>query len=322
MSNTLQTKPTIYVLVGPTAVGKTDLSIQLAKKMGAEIISADSMQIYRELTIGSAKPTVEEMQGVPHHMLGILPVSEVGFSAARFQEMAMACISDILSRGKQPFLVGGTGLYVHGLTHPLGFTQVPGNPEVRARLQGEEAAAPGALYKRLQQVDIQSAGKLHPNDIRRIVRALEVYEVSGRTISSFGADFTNAQQAETTYSPVIAGLSMERSKLYERINLRVDSMLQNGLLEETTALLQYDRALPALQGLGYKQLLRYLDGEVDYAAAIEDIKRETRRFAKRQWTWFKRDPRIRWFDCTDAAPQSLSEDILAYFKAPHGAGKE
>lgn len=310
------------MLVGPTAVGKTALSIQLAKHMGAEIISADSMQIYKELSKGSAKPTSVEMQGVPHHMLDIVPVADGGFSAARFQELAMDCIANIISRGKTPLIVGGTGLYIHGLTFPLGFTQVPGNPDVRARLQAEEAMSPGALYRRLRAVDLQSAERLHPNDIKRVVRALEVYEVSGRTISSFGMDFANTQQAETAYAPVIAGLCMDRELLYKRINLRVDNMLADGLMEETKALLPYSRTLPALQGLGYKQLLRYLDGAVDYDTAVEEIKRETRRFAKRQGTWFKRDTRIRWFDCTHAAPEALLEGILAYFSGPGGEEKE
>lgn len=310
------------MLVGPTAVGKTAVSIQLAKRMGAEILSADSMQIYRELNIGSAKPTLVEMQGVPHHMLGITPVTDPGFSAARFQRMAMDCIGDILSRGKTPLITGGTGLYVHALTHPLAFTQVPGNPDVRARLLADEASSPGALYRRLQEADPVSAGKLHPNDSKRVVRALEVYEVSGRPLSAFGTDFHNTQQAQTKYLPVIAGLYMEREKLYERINFRVDQMLEAGLLAEVKGLLPYDRALPALQGLGYKQLLRYFDGEMEYEACIETIKQETRRFAKRQGTWFKRDARIEWFDCTNTAPDALLESILAYFEAPDGAEEE
>lgn len=310
------TKPRIYVLVGPTAVGKTAVSIQLAHNMGAEIISADSMQVYRGLDIGSAKPSIVERDGIPHHVLDVVEIDNADFSAARFQSLAAEAIADIQARGHPALVVGGTGLYIHALTHPLQFTQVSKDETVRAALQLQEQNDPGSVYRQLQQIDPLSAARLHPNDLKRVTRAVEVYLVSGRTITSFGADFANALHTESPYDAIIAGLTMERASLYARIDRRVDTMLRDGLLDEVQRLHEkgYDRTLPALQGLGYKQLLRYCNGEIQYEKAIEDIKRETRRFAKRQWTWFKRDSRIRWFDTTgNANIAELTQRIQRYY---------
>ncbi len=309
-------KPRILVLVGPTASGKTAVSIEVAKKLNAEIISADSIQVYRGLDIGSAKPTIEERQGIRHHLLDAVDITEAGFSVAEYQRRASHCIEDITARCKLPLVVGGTGLYINALTYPLRFTNVAGDETVRAKLLAQEKEQPGSLHLKLREIDPLSAIRLHQNDIKRVVRALEVFEVSGRTLSSYGSDFVNSAQAEAPYHASIAGLTMERDALYARIEQRVDAMMRMGLLEETKKIYEsgYNSTLPALQGLGYKQLLRYLDGQITLDEAVDDIKRETRRFAKRQITWFKRDQRIRWFDVFAFSDiMALSDAVASYF---------
>lgn len=315
------TKPRIYVLLGPTAVGKTAVSILLAQKMDAEIISADSMQVYRGLDIGTAKPTESERCGVPHHLLDIVDIDDASFSAARFQSLAAEAITSIHARGHAALIVGGTGLYIHSLTYPLQFTQVPRDEEVRGALQQQEQLEPGSVYQKLKQVDPLSAARLHPNDFKRVARAVEVFEVSGRTMTSFGVDFTNEQRIELPYHAILAGLTMERAALYARIEQRVDQMLLDGFMEEVHMLQEkgYDRKLPALQGLGYKQLMRVADGEAEYYTSVEDVKRETRRFAKRQWTWFRRDSRICWFDAECESAEKLAQRIQLYYNQ---AGRE
>lgn len=307
-------KTRIGVIVGPTACGKTASSIAVAKKMDAEIISADSIQVYRGLDIGSAKPTREEMQGIAHHMIDVVDASDAAFSVGKYLEGASACIDDIAARGKFPLVVGGTGLYIHALTSRLNFTQVSADEELRAALNQKEREDPGSLYRELQVVDPESADRLHPNDIKRIVRALEVYRISGRTITSFGNDFVSQQQQEGPYDAVMIGLTMDRQLLYQRIEQRVDLMMQAGLLEETERLYRagYDPAVPALQGLGYKQLLKYLQGEYTLDEAVQAIKTETRHFAKRQFTWFKRDQRIQWLDVTEFEDlNALCDEMIA-----------
>ncbi|HWR22482.1 MAG TPA: tRNA (adenosine(37)-N6)-dimethylallyltransferase MiaA [Feifaniaceae bacterium] len=314
-------KPHILILLGPTASGKTAASVLLAKKLNAEIISADSIQVYKGLDIGSAKPTMEERQGIEHHLIDVADVDDTSFSVAEYKRQAEFAIADIRSRGKTPLVVGGTGLYVNALTYPLQFTNVPGDPLVRERLQLEEREHPGSLYRRLQLEDPASAARLHPNDRKRVVRALEVLEVSGRPLSSFGADFENKARQEIDYHVAQIGLTMERVLLYQRIEQRVDDMMRSGLLEETKKLHEagYAHTLPALQGLGYKQLLRHLRGETALEEAVEEIKRETRRFAKRQVTWFKRDQRIRWLDVTQYRDlDTLTDEMAAIYMGDEG----
>ncbi len=316
-------KPHILILLGPTASGKTAASVLLAKRLNAEIISADSIQVYRGLDIGSAKPTMEERQGIVHYLLDMVDVDDITFSVAEYKRQAELAIDDICSRGKVPLVVGGTGLYVNALTYPLQFTNVPGDPLVRERLQVEEQEHPGSLYLRLQQEDPASAARLHPNDKKRVVRALEVLEVSGQPLSSFGADFENKAQQEINYCVTQVGLTMDRALLYQRIEQRVDDMMRSGLLEETKKFDEtgYVHTLPALQGLGYKQLLRHLRGETTLAEAVEEIKCETRRFAKRQITWFKRDQRIHWLDVTQYGNlDTLTDEMAAiYLRDEEGA---
>lgn len=286
----------IVILCGPTATGKTALSIALAQMLQGEIVSADSIQVYRGLDIGSAKPTLLERNGIPHHLIDVADVTDAAYSVARYRRSADIAIEDICARGKLPIIAGGTGLYINALSYPLRFTEVAADPAVRARLVEEEERSPGSLHARLKEVDARRAAQLHPNDKKRIIRALEIYELSGKQPTCFGDDFANVQGAAAPYEALLFGLTMDREALYERINKRVDDMMRQGLLEETKQFVHLPPGLPALQGLGYKQLLQHLRGELSLEEAVALIKQETRRFAKRQWTWFKRDTRIRWYD--------------------------
>lgn len=314
MSNINKTK--LGLIVGPTASGKTAVSIALAQKLNAEIISADSIQVYRGMDIGSAKPTMEERQGIPHHLMDAVDIDSPKFSVAEYRRMAGKAIADIASRGKYPLVVGGTGLYVNSLIYPLNFTTVPSDEALRAELTALEQAQKGAAYALLQAEDPKAAQRLHPNDVKRVIRALEVVRLTGKPIDDHGGDFANQAQAEIPYEPTIIGLTMPREMLYERINLRVDIMLQHGLPDEAKAIYDagYDPSLPALQGLGYKQLFKHFAGEYTFDQAIEAIKLETRHFAKRQLTWFRRDKRIIWFDISEYPDkESLNQAIYNTF---------
>lgn len=314
----MNSKKPLFFIIGPTASGKTSVSIELAKRMNAEIVSADSIQVYKGLDIGSAKPTEEERKGIVHHLMGIAEPDEPKFSVARFHELAEACIADIHRREKQALVVGGTGLYVNSLTYPLDFTGAAANDAIREKYAVLEEQSPGAAHALLQKVDPASAQRLHPNDKKRVIRALEVFELTGKPISENGPGFTTLDEDKLPYRPCIAGLTMPRELLYHRIELRVDMMIAQGLVEEVEKLVSkgYTVDLPSMQGLGYKELIPVVKGEKRLSDAVEDIKRETRRFAKRQITWFKRDQRIRWFDITHYAdPTLLADDIELYFRS-------
>lgn len=302
----------IGLIVGPTASGKTAASIALAKKLDAEIVSADSIQVYRGMDIGSAKPTMEERQGIPHHLMDAVDIDSPRFSVAEYRRMAGEAIEDIINRGKYPLIVGGTGLYVNSLIYPLNFTTVASDEKLRAKLAALEQAQKGAVYALLKKEDPKAAERLHPNDTKRIIRALEVVRLTGKPIDDHGGDFANSANAEIPYQPTIIGLTMPREALYERINLRVDIMLEQGLLDEAKAIYDagYDASLPALQGLGYKQLFKYFGGEYTLEQTIDAIKLETRRFAKRQLTWFRRDKRIIWFDISDYPNKDALNDAI------------
>ena len=283
----------IVVIVGPTASGKTALSVALAKKLRGEVISADSMQIYRGMDVGTAKVTPEEMDGIPHHMIDVADPAE-SFSAARFVEMADPILRDILSRGKTAVIAGGTGLYVDALIQGRAFAPCPATGkrealEAEADLMGMEH-----MLDRLRQVDPDSAARLHLSDRKRILRALEVYEETGRTITAHNLE---TQKVPPRYDPVWLGLSFaDRAALYRRIDRRVDLMLEHGLLEEIRSLL--DRGVPrtatALQAIGYKEFLPVLEGKRTPEEAAEEVKRGSRRYAKRQLTWFRRNEKIHW----------------------------
>lgn len=305
--------PLVLVLTGPTATGKTAVGVRLAKRLNGEVVSADSMQIYRDLTIGTAKPLPEEMDGVPHHMVDCVSPFE-NYSAARYAEEAAACCDDILSRGKLPILVGGTGLYLEALL--TGRDYAPqGDPALRARLDREfEETGAQAMLKRLAEVDPDSAGRLHPNDRRRIVRALEIYLCSGITMTEH--DRLSRLQPPRYESLRFALTFADREQLYSRINLRVDRMLQAGLLEEVRELLNtgLSPCHTALQAIGYKELVSHLLEGGDLNLAVEQIKQESRRYAKRQLSWLRRDSGIHWLVWEGSPdPEAAAADIEAYY---------
>jgi tRNA dimethylallyltransferase len=285
-------RPKIVLIVGPTASGKSALGMELADRFGAEIINADSMQVYRYLDIGTAKPSLEERKLVRHHLIDILYPDEE-FSAALFREEAQGAIADVGARGKRAIIVGGTGLYIKALTAGL----IRGgevDPTIRRRLQAEaQSKGREQLYARLQEVDPVTAARLHPHDTYRTIRALEVYERTGRPISALRQ---RHRFKEGPYQVLKIGLQMGREELYGRIDKRVDGMIEGGLKEEVVRILEmgYDPSLKSMQSLGYRQIIAYLQGEYDLAEATRLIKRDTRRYARRQITWFKADPEIRW----------------------------
>ncbi|PPA71977.1 tRNA (adenosine(37)-N6)-dimethylallyltransferase MiaA [Jeotgalibacillus proteolyticus] len=288
-------KTKVIAIVGPTAVGKTDVSIEVAKKLNGEIINGDSMQIYRTLDIGTAKISPSEMNGIPHHLLDIKNPDE-SFSVAEFQQLVREKINEINTRGKLPVLVGGTGLYVQAVLFDYQFAGEGKNEEIRTSLE-EEAEKKGimSLYDRLSAIDPKTAETIHPNNQRRVIRALEVYYSTGKT----PAEWQAAQKKESVYDHHVIGLTMEREYLYKRINERVDLMLSQGLLEEVQALHDSGlRNVQSIQAIGYKELYSYLDGEITLACAIEQLKQNSRRYAKKQLTWFRNKMDIEWFDLT------------------------
>lgn len=289
-------KSKVIVIVGPTASGKTDLSIKLAKELNGEIISADSMQIYKKMTIGTAKPTEEEMQGIVHHMIDIIEPNEE-FNVAKYKSMAEKKIEEIILNGKQPIIVGGTGLYVDTLVNGIEFFDIENDLEYRENLE-KEANEKGIewLYDELLKVDEEAAKSIDKNNVRRVIRALEIYKVTGKTKT----ELDKASRKGSKYEYVIFGLLWDRKELYDRINLRVDIMIKDGLIEEVKGLLENEGfSKTALQGLGYKEVLEYLNEEISYEEMIEKIKMETRRYAKRQMTWFKRNKDIIWLEASN-----------------------
>jgi tRNA dimethylallyltransferase len=284
--------PKIVVICGPTASGKSAAALELAKEFGAEIINADSMQVYRSMDIGTAKPSPEAQQAVRHHLIDILYPDEE-FSAALFREEARRAISAIAARGKKTLVVGGTGLYIKALTAGL-ITGGEIDPAIRARLRAEvEQGGREGLYHRLRKVDPKTSARLHPHDTYRVIRALEVYERTGRPISLMREQH---RFQEGPYQVLKIGLLIERGELYRRIDARVEEMLEKGLQAEIQGLLDqgYSPELKTMQSLGYKQIVAFLKGDFDLIEAVRRIKRDTRRYAKRQLTWFKADPEVRW----------------------------
>lgn len=285
----------LVVLTGPTAVGKTSLSIGLAKALDAEIISADSMQVYKYMDIGSAKIRPWEMQGVPHHLVDVLDPREE-FHVVRFQQMAKEAMEQIYSRGKIPLLVGGTGFYIQAVTRDIDFSQEGEDSPFRRELEAL-AREKGAeyLHSRLALVDEESARKIHPNNVKRVIRALEFYEENHYPISLHNQQ---EQEKESPYNLAYFVLNAPRDLLYRRIDQRVDQMVEEGLLDEVRHLkdMGCDRSLVSMQGLGYKEILAYLDQEISFEEAIRILKRDTRHFAKRQITWFKREKDVIWMD--------------------------
>lgn len=290
--------PPLPIICGPTAVGKTDLAIRLSEFFPFEVVSADSRQVYRLMDIGTAKPSAAEQSQLKHHLIDVVWPDEE-YNASLFAEQARQAIRTIINRGRRPLLVGGTGLYIRALTE--GLIQAPGaDPEVRSRLnRWAEEAGSVPLHQRLQEVDPQAAGRLHPNDRVRIVRALEVYEQTGRPLSEFQAEH---QFADRPYHTLKVGLVAERDLLYRRIDERAELMFASGLLEETEQLLSagYDPELKSLRTIGYRQAIQFLVGKCSREDALEDLQRATRRYARQQITWLKQDKSIKWVDsCAD-----------------------
>lgn len=288
-------KKNIVIIAGPTASGKTLLSIELAKRLNGEIISADSMQIYKYMNIGSAKPSMKEREGIPHHLMDVVEPDEE-FSVALFRKLAGECIDNIILRNKLPIITGGTGLYINSLTKSLDFTEAAGDSEYREELLSLAQKKGGEfIFEMLKDIDPESYARLHVNDTKRIIRALEVYKHTGKTISQYQRE---SKERDIEYNLAYFCLTMDRQKLYDRINKRVDLMFDAGLVDEVRRLKEmgYNRHMVSMQGIGYKEVLDYLDGLCSLDEVKDIIKQSSRRYAKRQLTWFRRDERIKWID--------------------------
>lgn len=305
----------IIVIVGPTAVGKTYVSVELAKRLNTEIISADSMQIYKEMDIGTAKISNDEMQGISHHMIDIVNPNE-NYSVSEFEEDAEKEIDRLLNNNHIPIIVGGSGLYVNSLIYDLDFGKAKSSEKLRDyynyyhKEHGEDA-----LYEKLIKIDPASAEKIHKKNIKRVIRALEVYDITGVKFSELNTDI---RKPSDKYECILVGLSMDRKILYDRINQRVDKMISEGLIKEVKDLLNkgYNKNLISMKAIGYKEIIEYLEGNVSLDEAVSILKQNTRRFAKRQYTWFLRDENVKWFDVDDIKNIDLTvEDIDKYIKS-------
>ena len=284
-------KQFVAVICGPTASGKTGLSIELARRFSGEIVSADSMQIYKGMDIATAKPTKEEMQGVVHHLIDFLDPCD-SFSVADYVALAHASLADIAARGKTPFVVGGTGLYINSLIDNISFDESENDYEYREQLRNiAREKGNGCVLEMLRSVDPVTAEKLHENNLNRIIRALEVYKTTCRTMSE---QQSLSRQMPSMYEPCMIALEYDRETLYDRINRRVDIMLSDGLVEEARRFYESNDHPTAAQAIGYKELKPYLFGESSLEECVEKLKQETRKYAKRQLTWFRRDKRIHW----------------------------
>ncbi len=305
--------PELLIVTGPTATGKTALGVVLAGLLDGEVVGADSMQIYRGLDIGTAKPTAAEMGGIPHHMIDVADPSE-SFSAARWAALAAACVDDILARGRVPIVVGGTGLYLDALLRRTAFADTAGDGALRARLEAEYDALGGeAFRRRLAEVDPERAEKLAPADKKRLVRAMEVYRLTGETITAHDERSRGLPPRYTSMKLALDFTSRER--LYERIDRRAAQMFENGLVDEVRGLLAagLDGRCTAMQAIGYKETAAYLRGETTLAEAIERVQRESRRYAKRQLTWLRRDESVRWLRWENAPDMNAARPIATEF---------
>lgn len=305
----MQQKQKLLVLVGPTAIGKTELSLSLAKRFNCEIISGDSMQVYRGMNIGTAKLPMTERAYVPHHLLDICDPDD-SFTVSDFQTRVRNAIGDIASRGRLPFIVGGTGLYIESVCYHYEFSEAVHDEAYRLQLQ-QLAAERGNqhVHQLLARIDPVTANKLHANDLRRVIRALEVFHMTGQTQSE-----ASRQHPKTSpYQLCLLGLTMDRSKLYQRIERRVDEMMESGLLDEVKGLLAqgYDESLTSMQALGYKELIAYIKGEYSFEEAVYRVKRDTRRYAKRQLSWFRHMQDLIWIDVTSRENFSAHEQTIS-----------
>ena len=302
-------KPKVIVICGPTASGKTSLSISLAKKINGEIVSCDSMQIYKEMDIGSAKPTVEEMQEIKHYLVDFVS-PEKRYSVSEYKEDASKAIEEIINKGKTPIIVGGTGLYLNSLIYNIQYNEMEVDLNYRRELEKEaEEYGLEVLYNRAKEIDPEEMEKVSANDKKRITRVLEIYNATGRNKT----ELEKKSRKEVPYNYLIFGINMERSILYDRINKRVDIMLEQGLIEEVKNLInKYSNMPTAMQGLGYKEVKEFLDGNISKEEMIEKIKMETRRYAKRQITWFKRIKNIIWLDGLNKTEENVNSIMEVY----------
>lgn len=288
-------KKNLLIIAGPTAVGKTDISIKLAKELNGEIISTDSMQIYKYMDIGSAKISKEEMEGVSHHLIDIID-PKIQFSVSEYKQKCLDAMEEIYSRGKLPILVGGTGLYIDSVTCNMSFTESEKDEEYRIYLWNlAEKEGNDKLHSMLKDKDNESYNSIHPNNRKRVIRALEVYKLTGKPFSSFKED---NKKYDVPYNVFYYVLNMDRAKLYERINKRVDIMMKKGLIEEVKKLMDMGLTsnMQSMQGIGYKEIMYYINGDISLEQAEEMIKQGSRNYAKRQLTWFRKDPRAVFID--------------------------
>ncbi len=290
-------KDRVIVICGPTASGKTSLSIELAKKINGEIISCDSMQIYKEMDIGTAKPTEEEKQGIKHYLLDFVS-PEDRYSVADFKKDAKKAIKEIIEKGKVPIVVGGTGLYVDSLIYEVEYPDIEFDEKYREQLeQRVQKEGLEVLYKEAKKIDEKAMEKISPNDKKRILRILEIYHATGKTKTEQEIE---SRKKDVEYDYMVYALNWDRQTLYDRINLRVDKMIENGLIREVQEILKKHKNFPtAMQGLGYKEVVEYLNGDISKEEMIEKIKQETRRYAKRQMTWFRKNKQTIWIDGQD-----------------------
>ena len=304
-------KPKVIVICGPTASGKTALSIELAKKINGEIISSDSMQIYKDMDIGTAKPTKQEMQEIKHYLLNFVEPDQ-RYSVAQFKKDAEKAIEEILAKNKVPIIVGGTGLYVDSLIYGIEYQEIELDKKYREELE-EKAQKEGleTLYEQAQKIDPQAMEKISANDKKRILRILEIYHSTGKTKTEQEIE---SRKNEVKYDYKVFALNMEREKLYERINKRVDIMIEQGLIQEVENLCsKYTEFPTAMQGLGYKEVVEYLQGKISEQEMIEKIKMETRRYAKRQLTWFRKNKQTIWLDATKGK-ENVEIILKEYYK--------
>ena len=299
-------KPKVIVIVGPTASGKTALSIELAKQINGEIVSCDSMQIYKDMNIGSAKPSLEEMQGIKHYMIDIVEPDK-RFSVAEYKKQAEKAIEEILSKGKMPIIIGGTGLYADSLIYGIEYPEIEFDKNYRNELENLANDKDGLskLYERAKEIDSKAIEKISQNDKKRILRILEIYHSTGKTKTELEAE---SRKNEVKYDYRVFAINMDRQILYDRINKRVDIMIENGLIEEVKNLLDKYKDFPtAMQGLGYKEVAEYLDGTLTKDEMIEKIKQETRRYAKRQLTWFRKNKETIWLNGETSIEENVSK---------------
>lgn len=306
-------KKPVIIIVGPTAVGKTDISIEIATKLQGEIVSSDSMQIYKYMDIGSAKPTKEEIKDIPHYLIDEIDPT-MPFSVSDYQKLAKKYIQHITEEGKTPIIAGGTGLYVNSILFEMDFSAMPSDTAFRESLEKEvQMHGNEHLHNRLKEIDAQLAKRIHPNNVKKVIRAIEVYEQTGKIIKDFEESFI----PNTDYKYILIGLDRDREELYDRVNKRVDILIKAGLVEEVEGLIKKGLTEEniSMKGIGYKEVIGYLNGEYDLDHAIWLIKRNTRRYAKRQLTWFRRYDDIKWYNLSEYSfKKDAINDILLYIK--------